>query len=143
MGYIYEQLSGKLYDSTDAIIAIGYSGFGDHKNVPADQGLYDLGPIVAGTYTITGPPQDTTSHGPYVLRLIPDEFTRLFILGLGRDPDSFLCHGDSVAHSGAASHGCLILSRDIRQLLWQNIATEDQLQVVSGEVPIVDPEISV
>ena len=129
----YEQKTGKLRDSEGSVVAIGYSGSGEWKNNPEGQGMVDLGPIPQGVYTIEGPPVDTTRHGPFTLRLSPDEATRVSILSMGRNPDTFLCHGDSIEHPGTASEGCLILDRGTRNKLWENIAVDNTITVVSGD----------
>lgn len=110
MTWTYYQASGKLsHDGAD--IALGYSGAGEGKNNPADQEIHNVGPIPRGSYTINAP-QDTVTHGPYVMPLTPDPENEMF----GRS--GFLIHGDSVVHPGTASEGCIILPRNIRERIW-------------------------
>jgi len=71
-----------------------------------------IGPIPQGKYTISGPPFDTTTHGPYIMRLIPDPANEMH----GRS--GFLLHGDSIIHPGMASLGCVIMPRTIREAVW-------------------------
>jgi hypothetical protein len=111
MSALYEIVSGSLYDATGVLIGVGYSGSPEHKNDPEAQSLHNQGPIPAGRYHI-GPPQDTVTHGPFVLPLTPDPANEMF----GRY--GFLIHGDSVVHPGTASQGCIIQSRDTRVKLW-------------------------
>lgn len=119
--WTYEQLTGKLFDNNDQLIAIGYSGHGVGKNQPEYQHVADVGPIPVGIYDIE-PPRDTQSHGPYVLPLTPDANNEMF----GRS--GFLIHGDAVHAPGTASKGCVILSRYIREQVWES--HDHSLQVV-------------
>ena len=124
MSWTYEIKPGRLRDKTGQQVEIGYSGFGDGKNNPAMQNHPDMGPIPVGTYTI-GVPHDTESHGPYVMSLTPAPANQMF----GRS--GFLMHGDSRVHPGSASHGCIIMPRPTREMVWNS--NDHQLQVVEGE----------
>jgi hypothetical protein len=86
----------------------------------------NVGPIPRGDWAIAGPPVDTQDHGPYVLKLHPAPSTETH----GRS--GFLMHGDSKAHPGSASHGCVILPRAAREEVWQS--GDRDLQVVA-EIP--------
>lgn len=108
----YSQSSGKFV--CGIMTAFGYSGAGIGKNNPAMQNVEDVGPIPQGEWMIVGEPFDTTTHGPYVLRLEPKAGTETF----GRD--GFLIHGDSIEHPGTASKGCIILPRIMRQTIWSS-----------------------
>jgi len=109
--WTYVQDSGQLFDPAGKLRATGYSGFPpDGRNNPSLQNEADIGPIPCGFYTI-GPPEYVAApgpHGPYVLPLDPDAANEMF----GRS--GFLCHGDSIAHAGHASHGCIIFPYDVR-----------------------------
>lgn len=105
----YSQKTGSLTNGAKTFT--GYSGFGDGKNDPDKQNMADVGPIPCGKYTI-GTPSDTQSHGPYVMKLIPDASNKMF----GRD--GFLIHGDAIGAPGTASHGCIIMSHDTRVAVW-------------------------
>lgn len=110
------------------VLGIGYSGGNrgknpEGKNAPQYQNVPDVGPIPQGLYTI-GFPVDTVTHGPYVLPLYPSSTNVMF------NRSGFLIHGDSVVHLGAASEGCIILSRDVRELI--GVSRDKMLQVVSG-----------
>jgi len=129
--FSYQQLTGFWIGPDNSIWEQGYSGSGESKDNPVDENLVGKGPIPTGNYKIVGPPIDTANHGPCVLRLIPDELTRAAIIDLGRDPDSFLIHGDSIEHPGAASEGCIILSRATREKIWSVNATDADLTVVA------------
>lgn len=132
MSWTYEQISGKLRDPDGNVVGIGYSGANDGKNNPAMQNVVNVGPIPVGTYTIEGPPINTKDHGPYVLRLTPDAATTAAIVNFGRDPDTFLMHGDSIPHPGTASDGCVIQDRMTRERVNSTLATDNTLIVVSG-----------
>ncbi len=123
MSWTYQQATGKLIDEDGYLWGIGYSGLGNAKNAPEFQNVHDGGPIPQWAYVI-GAPHDSQTHGPFVLPLIPLKETNVF----GRD--AFLIHGDSLHTPGSASHGCIIMSRAIREKVWQS--GDHALQVVSG-----------
>ena len=108
MSWVYYQRSGKLY-LNDSPIAAGYSGFGAGKNNPSAQEQVGVGPIPCGAYVIGDALAEDPPHGPLVMRLSPYPETQTF----GRS--GFLVHGDSVESPGAASHGCIILPRPVRE----------------------------
>lgn len=103
-----------------AHVATGYSGRDAGKNNPGMQTVQGIGPIPQGSYEIL-PPRDTDTHGPYVMPLRADIGNVMY----GRS--GFLMHGDSVHAPGTASHGCIILPRDIRHAVWES--GDRQLQV--------------
>lgn len=111
MSWAYEIVSGRLFTDSGELVGVGYSGAPQYKNDPAAQSLRDLGPIPAGSYTISSP-VDTVTHGPYVLPLTPSPENEMY----GRS--GFLIHGDSVVSPGSASEGCIIQSRDVREQVW-------------------------
>jgi hypothetical protein len=101
----------------------GYSGRDQGKNNPQMEDVRDTGPIPTGTYKI-GFPMTTTTHGPYVLALTPDPKNIMF------NRAGFLIHGDSIKEPGTASHGCIILPRSARELIYQS--GDHEIEVVSG-----------
>ena len=111
--WLYEQISGRL-SRADKLLASGYSGFSEGKNNPARQSEANVGPIPEGAYWIGPEREETADHGPVVLPLVPVPGTNTF----GRS--GFLIHGDSIEHPGAASHGCIILPRPVRELIASN-----------------------
>ena len=129
--HLYRQLTGEWVGPDNTVWGVGYSGKGESKNNPVDEDLLAKGPIPTGNYAIVGPPMNTMAHGPCVLRLIPDPMTREAIKALGRDPDSFLIHGDSKEFPGDASEGCIIMDRAIRERIWSVNATDADLTVVA------------
>ena len=121
MTWRYSQATGEL--SRDGIfLCRGYAGFEEGKNNPAMQTVHDVGPIPQGRWTMTAM-MDLPANGPRCIRLRPKEGT----LTWGRD--GFLIHGDSAAAPGRASHGCIIIGRLQRELVWN---TQDrELEVVA------------
>ena len=89
----------------------GYSGAARGKNNPAMQAAVGVGPIPQGRWTITGR-HDSVNTGACTLVLTPNTGTETF----GRS--AFRIHGDSIAHPGNASHGCIILPRAVRDAIW-------------------------
>ena len=106
----YSQISGVLADGR-TVLGTGYSGHDIGKNNPDMQGVHNVGPIPIGSYSINGPPYNTATHGPYVMRLLPLPGTDT----LGRS--GFLIHGDNT--TGTASEGCIIMPRIVRQRIWE------------------------
>jgi hypothetical protein len=104
--WTYEQRTGILRRG-EIEHAHGYSGYGTGKNNPASEKIPNIGPIPRGRYWITVAHSDP-SKGPVVMRLLPQPKTQLY----GRS--GFLIHGDSRTAPGAASRGCIILSRIVR-----------------------------
>ena len=122
--WTYSQKSGTL-SQDDHKVAKGYSGAGQGKNNPAMQEVHNVGPIPQGDWTISGPPADTKTHGPYVLKLRPASETETF----GRS--GFLIHGDSKEHPGTASQGCIVVSRAVREKVWTS--GDKDLKVVEND----------
>lgn len=113
MAWLYIQSSGELSQAGD-VIGNGYSGYGEGRNNPSMQDIPDVGPLPTGDWLIVGPPEDTPTHGPFVLKLEPKPTTEVF----GRS--GFLMHGDSKEHPGLASHGCMIMPRVVREAVWNS-----------------------
>jgi hypothetical protein len=126
--WTYAQKTGELQkDGTP--VATGYSGAGVGKNNPEMQKVHNVGPIPEGDWKIVGPPVNTAEHGPFVLKLEPATETQTF----GRS--GFLVHGDSKQSPGCASHGCVILSRAVREQVWNS--GDRDLEVVA-EIPATE-----
>lgn len=85
-----------------------YSGRGEHKNDPTATGIVMEGPIPCGKYRI-GTAYKHDHLGVYTMNLDPLPGTNT----LGRS--LFRIHGDSIAHPGDASHGCIIAPRSLRE----------------------------
>lgn len=120
--WTYEQATGKLSRDGE-VVATGYSGAPpEGKNNPAMQEMHNVGPIPRGTWKVTGLTLTRTDHGPFVLHLTPQDGTDTF----GRA--GFLMHGDSIEHPGTASEGCIIMPREVRELVWAS--GDKELEVV-------------
>jgi len=111
--WTYQQSTGELTNPGGDVVATGYSGHGAGKNNPAMQEKVDVGPIPQGTYTV-GPPFTSDKHGPYAMSLTPAASDEMF----GRS--GFMMHGDSIEHPGGASEGCIIMPRNIREMVWSS-----------------------
>jgi|1186.fasta_scaffold03413_2 hypothetical protein len=129
--WTYSQKSGDL-DQDGHKVATGYSGAGKGKNNPEMQNVHNVGPIPRGDWSITGPPVDTKTHGPYVLRLTPEPETETF----GRS--GFLMHGDSKEHPGTSSEGCIIVPRAVREEVCKS--GDRDLKVVADDASGQGPE---
>ncbi|MDW6002752.1 tlde1 domain-containing protein [Vibrio mangrovi] len=103
-------------------ISEAYSGNGIGKNNPEMQNVKSKGPIPRGRYTIVGTPFKHPHTGIYTLRLRPDDGNQMF----GRS--GFMIHGDSQAHPGQASEGCIVAPFWARQRIW--LSNERQIEVV-------------
>jgi hypothetical protein len=122
--YVYSQSSGQLtWDG--ALIGTGYSGHGPGLNNGAFEAVSNVGPIPKGLWDISGP-IFTSSHGPYAFILTPAGTTETYARS------GFLCHGDEIEHAGEhlASEGCIILSRDVRNIIGDHLAEDNQLTVI-------------
>lgn len=128
--WIYSIVQGALLHNAggiDRLAAAGcYSGFGPAKNDPTRIREPGLGPIPCGAYLI-GAESDNESHGPVALHLLPQTGTEVF----GRS--AFMVHGDSKQHPGAASHGCIIAPRAVRE---QMADGHDKLLVVVASLSL-------
>lgn len=119
--WTYHQLSG-LLEHNGQEVDFGWCGCQDGINIPGMQAIPNVGPIPRGNYTIIGPPQDTTTHGPFVLKISAKPGTNTF----GRS--GFLIHGASSSSPATSSEGCLIFPRATRQKIWES--NDFDLQVV-------------
>src|SRR5687767_7547919 len=122
MSWRYRQKHGALSrvdrDGTEVVVGHGYSGRNEGLNNPDMQDVPNVGPIPRGRWTI-GAPYDSERIGPFALPLLPDPDTETF----GRS--AFRIHGDRrLGPPKSASHGCVILSRDLRELIWDSSDTD-------------------
>jgi len=129
----YVQKTGALLDAAGHVLGVGYAGLGPGKNNPDMQAVADVGPLPCGDY-IMQKPVDTATHGPYVIWLEPLPGTEMF----GRS--EFGLHGDSIAHPGQASLGCIVQAFDVRVAAWTAaVADRDyRLRVVASlRAPVI------
>ncbi len=98
-----------------------YSGQPPYVNNPEAEDLEGKGPLPKGTWRMKAMLSETDTHGPYVIVLEPDFLTRARIMAMGRDPDSFRCHGERLEPpAGYASDGCLVASHPTRVSMWES-----------------------
>lgn len=112
--HCYVQSTGCWYDRDGQLRGRGYAGSPKGKNNPLMQAVHSTGPIPQGQWSIEGPPFDTATHGPHVLRLNPAPGTQTF----GRA--GFLIHGDNMGDPGNGSEGCIVLDRTVRDWIWSS-----------------------
>jgi len=108
----YSISTGEMTDGEQTFT--GYSGRGEYKNIPADDGVRDSGPVPVGLWYI-GTPIDDIRLGPCVMRLTPDAKTDTF----GRS--GFYIHGDSIKNPGNGSSGCIVLPRNAREAIARSV----------------------
>lgn len=113
-----------IYHSRAGVIELAgqrfpaYSGFHEGKNNPNMEAVQNVGPIPVGDWEIVRWDDNHGEKGPQVAVLSPVGHN-----AHGRS--EFLIHGDSIAHPGEASHGCICT-------LGNGRATRDKLRA-SGE----------
>lgn len=117
----YCSANGNL-SRNQTFVGTGYSGIGKGLNNPALENEEGIGPLPRGSYTIEPFFDDPGGKGPLVAHLNPSHDTGTF----GRA--GFMIHGDNAAADHSASHGCIILARDIRQQI--AISGDNALEVV-------------
>ncbi|WP_244141743.1 tlde1 domain-containing protein [Robbsia andropogonis] len=113
MPWQYSQRTGQLTRGTGPVVGLGYSGRGVGQNNPQMQNQVGMGPIPTGSYSI-GAPFHHSHAGGYTMRLTPNVGTDT------RHRSGFMIHGDSTAHPGQASDGCIVLDRRVRVLIWNS-----------------------
>ena len=92
------------------------------KNNPARQAEHCIGPLPRGLYVI-GSAVLNPILGPDSMRLYPNDANVMF----GRS--DFFIHGDSMAHPGEASEGCIVLPTATRLLI--AASNDRELQVIT------------
>jgi hypothetical protein len=105
--WTYAIASGALAHDGEAL-GRGYSGRGEGRDSIEKVKVRTVGPIPPGRYRI-GPAYRHSRLGPVTMNLDPLPGTNLFGRSL------FRIHGDNAAHD--ASHGCIILSRALRDAI--------------------------
>jgi hypothetical protein len=144
---------GAMVSPSGTVLTHGYSGHGPGIDSVAAIGEVNIGPLpcgpngTPGQYTI-GPmlpnaePGPLHHLGPNISQLIPSPAQRLFIMSLGRDPDSFYCHGGVAGEvatptpgfpAPTGSEGCIILIPVARMVVLQS--SDRQLLCVPAAPP--------
>lgn len=119
MSWDFRQASGCMTDPVGAIKGVGYSGHPPYVNLPSAESIVDKGPIPSGMWEMVELIEHHEKLGPKVIVLRPDDETRARVLAMGRDPDSFRCHGERIEPpAGFASDGCIIQGEPVRMLMW-------------------------
>src|SRR5579859_5974501 len=95
------------------LLGKGYSGRNEGRNNPELQAVHNVGPLPRGPYTI-GPAELHPVLGPVAMPLTPEDGNQMFGRG------DFWIHGDNATHD--ASHGCIVIDRDVRQHVAGNVA---------------------
>lgn len=114
--FAYAQATGRLWlrdeDSTDKAKSFGrgYSGHPPYVNQTEAEALRARGPIPRGSYKLVGP-FNHNRLGPVCFFLDPKPGNAMH----GRS--GFFIHGDNGNGDQSASHGCIILSRPIREAI--------------------------
>lgn len=96
------------------VIGRGYAGRGRGINNPAMQAVKATGPLPQGIYRLTDLRLSGATTGAYTIVLVPERGTNTF----GRS--EFRIHGDNAKLDRSASHGCIILPRNQRELVWKS-----------------------
>lgn len=104
MAWEYHQSTGRLLHNGHPV-ATGYSGRGAGRNNPDMEdrsGNIEAGPIPRGNYHI-GQPHQSARTGRHVMSLTPTGHN-------ARGRTALQIHGESTAHRGQASTGCIVVS---------------------------------
>lgn len=119
MSWLYRQSSGLLEHTPDGTlwrkVWVGYAGRLAGLNNPDMQDVENVGPLPRGRYRI-GPPvdrPDTTGH--YTLPLTPEPENEMHGRG------GFAVHGDTYSRNQTASHGCIVVPREIREQIHESL----------------------
>lgn len=114
--HLYAQSTGRL-SRDGGFEGSGYSGFGQGLNDPDFEAIPNVGPIPRGLWKIERWDDHHGEKGPVVAVLSP----------VGHDAhgrSAFLIHGDNDLGNHTASHGCIIMSRPVREKMRRSGDTE-------------------
>lgn len=112
--FVYAQATGRLWLRDEGSqekatpLGRGYAGHPPHVNATDAEALVARGPVPRGGYKLVGP-FNHVRLGPVVFYMEPDKGNQMF----GRS--GFFVHGDNQFGNQTASHGCIILSRAVRE----------------------------
>ncbi|ELY2495979.1 DUF2778 domain-containing protein [Cronobacter muytjensii] len=120
MPWVYKVSAKDFYLNGTYQFSAEYSGRPGYKDDSANECVKGKGPIPRGTYTI-GPAFSHHKTKAWTMRLTP--YTENDMCGR----DGFMIHGESTAHPGEASDGCIILSLTNRKII---AASDDKILVV-------------
>lgn len=117
LAWTYKQSTGEMYNKFGVHVGTGYAGNGPDKNNPDSQHKANKGPLPRGEYHI-GRAYNHTTLGPIVMNLDPYPETEMHGRSLMR------IHGDSIIHPGSASDGCIVINRQVRIFIRDDIDKE-------------------
>lgn len=122
MPWVFDRIKGELTNGDFLFSA--YAGQPPYVNSVKDDWRECLGPLPAGKYVIGEPIADGGHLGPYVMELTPDAGNDM------KGRGGFYIHGDSLAHPGYASEGCIVPSggRQAREAI--GVSVDRNLEVV-------------
>lgn len=107
----WDQSAGEL-SRNGKFIARGYSGANIGKNNPDLESKVATGPIPRGVWKIHAP-RNSVNVGPFAMPLTP-------VGHKAHGRSAFMIHGDSAKKPGQASKGCIILPRNVREMIWNS-----------------------
>ena len=113
-------------------VASGYSGCGEGLNNPEAQAAPDSGPIPRGRWDMVSV-RDSASTGPFTITLRPVDARQT------KGRSDFRIHGDNGHGDHSASHGCIVLPRSVREVMWHS--DDHRLTVVRGLVLALDVNV--
>lgn len=116
--WTYKQSTGELFYN-GCFQTRGYSGRDWGKNNPQAQAAPGIGPIPCGRWRMTDI-YDSRNVGPRTIQLRAADATPQDDRHDATGRSAFRVHGDSIRNPGRASHGCIILPRVTRLLMWQS-----------------------
>jgi hypothetical protein len=109
--WTYQQSTGKLTAPDGTLAGQGYSGNGADLNNPAAEGVIGHGPIPQGEWLI----------GKFGVHPVLGPISAPLMPCAGNDMDGrqggFFIHGDNNLANHTASDGCIILPRNLRELI--------------------------
>lgn len=108
--WTYSQHTGEMCDPDGMLVEVGYSGAHPYINKPRAEWREDEGPIPTGEYIINSA-IDHETCGPVSIPLEPDDYNKMH----GRS--AFLIHGDTAEMDQTGSTGCIIMSKETRELI--------------------------
>jgi hypothetical protein len=137
----YKQSTGQIFDRHGKLLGTGWSGNGSGKNNPKMQDVHNVGCLCRGWYII-GAPVNSSHTGNFTLQLTPYSDNEMFgrsefkIHGsaLGVDKDGFVTVNGK---KYPVSEGCIIMSYDVRVIIWQ-IASSEDINILDNELEVIE-----
>lgn len=116
--WTWDQSAGVLYREGE-VVSRGFSGAGRGKNNPSLQDVKGVGPIPRGRWRMMGV-YNSKNVGPFTITLWRVGDTKFDDFDSTTGRSAFRIHGDSIRAPGTASRGCIILPRNIREMMWRS-----------------------